>query len=222
METGNENKGPRRGLLRTLQVAIPVVALVAVAAALISDRRHQKEEANLPTSCLGRTSAEIGGPFSLVDQDGKAFTEANLLGKPALIYFGFTYCPDVCPTSLQTMQRALLEAGPAGSKIQPVLISVDPERDTPESLKSYVASSGFPDGLIGLTGSPEQVKAAAKTFKVGYQKVEVESSAAGYLVDHSSIMYLMDSRGKLATFFTDSSNPSEIAQCIKTLDLRGL
>lgn len=209
-------------ILRTLQVGIPVVALVAVAAVLIGERRHQDSEAALPDGCATRTSAAVGGPLDLVDQDGKPFTEANLKGRPSLIYFGFTYCPDVCPTALQSMDRALDEAGPAGDRIQPVLISVDPERDTPDALKAYVETDVFPDGLIGLTGTPEQVRAAAQAWKVGYQKVETTGSAAGYLVDHSSIMYLMDSEGKLATFFTDSSRPSEIARCIVALDAQGL
>jgi protein SCO1/2 len=221
-ETPPPRKPANRSILRTLQVGIPVVALVAVAAVLIGERRHQNEQAALPDGCATRTSAAIGGPLDLIDQDGRRFTEANLKGRPSLIYFGFTYCPDVCPTALQSMDRALQEAGPAGQRIQPVLISVDPERDTPESLKAYVATDVFPDGLIGLTGTPEQVKAAAQSWKVGYQKVENTGSAAGYLVDHSSIMYLMDSQGKLATFFTDSSRPSDIARCIVALDAQGL
>jgi protein SCO1 len=212
----------RRGLLRTLQVGIPVVALVAVAAVLIGERRHHNEQANLPDGCATRTSAAIGGPFDLIDQDGKPFSQENLKGRPALIYFGFTYCPDVCPTALQTMDRALTVAGPVGEKIQPVLISIDPERDTPASLKAYVESEAFPEGLIGLTGTAEQVRAAAQAYKVGYQKVENTGSAAGYLMDHSSIMYLIDSKGALATFFTDSSRPDDIAQCIRALDSAGL
>jgi protein SCO1/2 len=175
-----------------------------------------------PDSCTGRAFAEIGGPFELVNQDGQTVTQASFAGRPMLIYFGFTYCPDVCPFSLQTMAQALEAAGPAASRVQPVLISLDPERDTPEAMKQYVASAGFPKGLIGLTGTPEQTAAAARAYKVSWRRNDTPASAAQYLIDHSSILYLVGSDGKLRTFFTDAEGPDSIGQCLAELSTAGL
>lgn len=171
--------------------------------------------------CRGRAFAEIGGPFSLVDTTGKPFTDRDLLGRPALIYFGFTYCPDICPMSLQVMAQALAQAGPDASRIRPVLISLDPERDSPAAMASYVASSGFPPGLIGLTGTPEQIAAAARAYRVGFRKVTPEG-ASSYVIDHSSITYLVDSKGKLATFFSGDATPDQMGRCLRDLLADGL
>ncbi|KAF0186762.1 MAG: electron transporter SCO1/SenC [Hyphomonadaceae bacterium] len=177
-------------------------------------------------SCKGRAFAQIGGPFNLVNQDNQPVSEKSFIGRPALIYFGYTMCPDVCPTSLSLMGASIEElrnVNPAlADKIQPILITIDPTRDTPHLLKQYVASGGFPRGLIGLTGSEAQVTAVAKAYKVGYRKVLAPQSAANYTMDHTSIMYLLDSSGKLATFFSDNTSPSEIAQCINSLGQSGL
>jgi protein SCO1/2 len=173
------------------------------------------------SDCRGRAFAEIGGPFSLVDTAGNPFTDRDLLGRPALIYFGFTYCPDICPMSLQVMAQALAQAGPEAASIRPVLISLDPERDSPAAMASYVASSGFPPGLTGLTGTPEQIAAAAKAYRVGFRKVTPEG-ASSYVIDHSSITYLVDSKGKLATFFSGDTTPDAMAQCLRDLLADGL
>jgi protein SCO1 len=180
-----------------------------------------------PDACNSRAFAEIGGPFALINQDNVAVTQANFLGRPALIYFGFTYCPDICPMALQSMRLALDEAKLAGGvgidQIQPILISIDPERDTPKSLKTYITSNGFPDRLIGLTGSLEQVTAAAKSYKVAFSKsVPKGSPAKDYVVDHTSILYLLGSDGKLRTFFTGDPDPKVMGQCIAQLSKSNL
>jgi protein SCO1/2 len=172
-------------------------------------------------SCRGRAFAEIGGPFSLVNQDGAPVSEKSLLGRPALLYFGFTHCPDICPYSLQKMAAALDLAGPKAGDIQPVFVTLDPERDTPEALRSYVASSGFAPGLQGFTGTPAQIDAAAKAFRVGYRKVSPEGSAS-YLIDHTSIFYLLDSKGQLATFFSHDAQPDAMGRCLADLLADGL
>jgi protein SCO1/2 len=172
-------------------------------------------------SCRGRAFAEIGGPFSLVNQDGATVTEKSLLGRPALLYFGFTHCPDICPYSLQKMAAALDQAGPRAGDIQPVFITLDPERDTPEALKSYVASAGFAPGLQGFTGAQAQIDAAAKEFRVGFRKVNPEG-ASSYLIDHTSIFYLLDSKGDLATFFSHDTTPEAMGQCLADLLADGL
>ncbi|NJR20237.1 MAG: SCO family protein [Hyphomonadaceae bacterium] len=155
-------------------VYVLVISVLASVWVWFWQSNRQAEEAQLPANCKSRAFAEIGGPFNLVNQDGVAVSEKTFLGKPALIYFGFTYCPDVCPLSLQSMALSLEAAKDAGGRniedIQPILITLDPVRDTPQALKNYVTSGGFPPRLIGLTGSVEQVNAAAKAFKVAHTK----------------------------------------------------
>ncbi len=149
--------------------------------------------------------ADIGGSFELINQDGITTTDQDILGKPQLIYFGFSFCPDVCPTALQQMGYALSEVDPDGTYFRPIFISVDPERDTPESLKTYVSNNGFPKGLVGLTGSSEQVETAKAAYKIFSQKVADPDSAAGYTVDHVSLIFLMDKHGDFADVFTHST-----------------
>jgi protein SCO1 len=211
-------------------IAIVCCGLALLLASVLIVRSLNKDTttvAALPGNCNSRAFAEIGGPFSLVNQDNVAVTEKTFLGKPALIYFGFTYCPDICPMSLQSMTLALDEARSAGGKniddIQPILISIDPERDTPASLKNYVAADGFPRNLVGLTGSVAQVTAAAKAFKVGFTKSPTKGGGPkDYSVDHTSIVYLMGRDGKLRTFFANDPDPNEVGQCIAALSKDGL
>jgi protein SCO1/2 len=165
-----------------------------------------------PNRTVSSGPADIGGPFSLVDQNGKPATEAILKGKWSVIYFGYTYCPDVCPTSLQTLAAGLDKMGAKGADVQTILISVDPARDTPAQLKAYVKSEVFPKNLIGLTGTPEQVAAAAKAYKFYFKKA---GDGPDYLVDHLSIMYLMDPNGNLDRPLTHGQTPDEIATQIR-------
>ncbi len=165
--------------------------------------------------------AEIGGPFTLVNQDGLTVTEADFLGRPQMIYFGFSYCPDICPTALIQMGRAQHALGKRAKDIQNIFISVDPERDTPESLKQYVTANGFPDKLIGLTGSLQQVESAKTAFRVFAQKVEDDGGASAYTVDHSSIIYFMDKNGELIDFFTHKTAVSEIVARVKLYQKSG-
>lgn len=156
--------------------------------------------------------ARIGGPFTLVDQDGRTVTEETYRGKAMLIYFGFTYCPDVCPMSLQVMDAALAQLSEEErAAFQPILISVDPERDTPEALKSYVESDAFPEGLQGLTGSPEQVREAARAYRVFYARIEDDGVSSDYTVDHSSLIFLMDQNGEFAEVFPHGTSPAQLA-----------
>ncbi len=157
----------------------------------------------------------IGGPFTLVDQDGRTVTEAAFTGKPTLIYFGFTFCPDVCPTSLLLMETALEKLGPdAANKVNLVFITVDAERDTPELLKGYVTNFG--PTFIGLTGTPDQVAAAARAYRVYYQKVPGKDGGP-YLMDHSSIVYLLDRNGRFVTHFTHDAKAEAIAAAVGRL-----
>jgi len=154
----------------------------------------------------------VGGPFNLVDQHGASITEADFRGHFTLIYFGYTYCPDVCPTELQSMSQAIDALGPAGEKVTPVFITIDPERDTVELLAGY--AEHFHPRLLALTGSPEQVAAAAKAYRVYFKKVEQEGST-DYLMDHSSIVYLMGPDGGFLTHFSFGTGPDQMAEKIR-------
>ncbi|WP_321342491.1 SCO family protein [Breoghania sp.] len=132
--------------------------------------------------------ASIGGPFTLVDGQGNTFTEANLKGKPSAMFFGYTFCPDVCPTTLAELQGWIEQLGPDADKLNYVFVSVDPERDTPEVMASYVGA--FDDRIIPLSGTREQVDAVIKAYRVYARRVEREDG--DYLMDHSAGLYLFD------------------------------
>ena len=157
----------------------------------------------------------IGGPFALTDQDGRTVTSDSLKGKPTLIYFGFTYCPDVCPTSLLLMETAIEKLGPdAAKKVNLVFITIDPERDTPQLLKGYVENFG--PTFIGLTGTPQQIADVARAYRVYYQKVPSKDGGP-YLMDHSSIVYLLDRNGRFVTHFTHEAKAEAIAAGVQRL-----
>ena len=163
-----------------------------------------------PTARTGKTvvsgQADIGGDFSLVNQDGVSVTQASFVGKPQFIYFGFSFCPDICPTALQKMGAVQAQVDKKADKLNYLFISVDPKRDTPESLKQYVTANGFPDSLVGLTGTQDQIDTAKGAFKVFSQIVETPDSASDYTVDHSDIIYFMDKNGKFLDIFTGRSS----------------
>lgn len=152
--------------------------------------------------------AQVGGPFSLVNQDGKRVTEKDFIGHYTLVFFGYTYCPDVCPTELQVMTAALDRMGDQGKNIQPVFVTIDPERDTPETLKTYVENFG--PRLTGLTGTPEEVAQAAKAYRVFYRKAD-SGDPKNYLMDHSSIIYLMGPDGLFIRPFTYTTDAKALA-----------
>ena len=157
----------------------------------------------------GSGAALVGGPFSLIDQNGKRVTEKDFLGKHMLVFFGYTFCPDICPTELQVMTAALDQIGPAADKITPVFITVDPERDTPDVLKSYVENFG--PRLVGLTGSAEEISAAAKAYRAYYAKAG-KAGSEDYLMDHSSIIYLMGPDGRYVKHFTYTTDAAALAR----------
>ncbi len=154
----------------------------------------------------------IGGPFSLIDQTGKPVTQASWPGRWLLIYFGYTYCPDVCPTELQTMASALDALGPLAARVVPIFITIDPERDTPETMAGYVKL--FDDRLIGLTGTPQQIAAVARAYRVYYAKVTPKDSTT-YLMNHSAFIYLMGPDGTLRMLFDPATSARDIAGAIR-------
>ena len=157
---------------------------------------------------------DIGGAFSLIDQDGRQVSEADFAGSPVLVYFGFTYCPDVCPLSLDILGAALdqlTEMAPAkAAALQPVFISVDPARDTPAKMKEYL--SYFHPKLTGLNGSPEQIDEVRKSYRV-YSARAPETDANGhYNVDHSSMFYLMDGENRYLAHFSHNMTAEALAE----------
>ncbi len=159
-----------------------------------------------------QSTAAVGGPFQLVDQNGAPATEKALKGKWSAVFFGFTYCPDVCPGTLQGLAAATDQLGPKAKDFQIVFISIDPGRDTAAQMKTYLSADYVPKSTIGLTGSPEQVAAAAKAYKVYYAKV---GDGPGYTMDHSTAIYLMDPKGRFKTVIPYNLPPDEIARRVK-------
>ena len=153
--------------------------------------------------------ALIGGPFSLVDGTGKRVSEQTYRGRYMLVFFGFTSCPDVCPAGLQLMSAALEKIGPKADRITPLFITLDPERDTPEKVASFVKN--FNPRIVGLSGTPGDIASVAKAYRVYYQKVPIEGGAPGnYSLDHSSIIYLMDPKGEYVTHFTPTTTVEQL------------
>lgn len=160
--------------------------------------------------------ARIGGPFTLVDQNGKTVTDRDFAGRYRLMYFGYTYCPDVCPVDLQKLMAgyAKLETSDPqlAAKIAPIFVSVDPDRDKPAVLKQYVAA--FHPRLIGLTGPPEQIAAVAKEYAIHYAK-QAKAGASDYLVDHSRVAYLFGPKGEPIALIPQDGTPDAIAAELK-------
>jgi protein SCO1/2 len=201
--------------MRKLRIHGALLASLLVAACGPSGGDTGSAKAGGPVAgCMSRAYPNIGGPFSLVNQDGVPVTEETYKGHPTLIYFGFTYCPDVCPMTLVTVKRAYDRLPEGVAPPQTLLISIDPERDTPEALSKYVSTKVFPENLQGLTGTPEQVRAAADAFLADYSRIEQPDSEGGYSMDHTSLLYLMDEDWKLKTFFTHEDTDETIAACL--------
>jgi protein SCO1/2 len=157
--------------------------------------------------------AMVGGPFSLVDQSGKRVSDKDFLGRYMLVFFGYTSCPDICPSGLQVMAAALEKLGHRADDVVPVFITLDPAQDTPEKLAPYVKS--FTPRLVGLTGSDSDIAATAKAYRVFYQKVPDEQDSSRYSIDHSAIFYLM---GKDGTLLTPIPHTTDVAQLALAID----
>jgi cytochrome oxidase Cu insertion factor (SCO1/SenC/PrrC family) len=194
----------RRGLL------IFVAGLAVLLGALVVEYLYLNAPGAGLADIASPASVTIGGPFTLVDQNGTVRHAEDFRGKLMLIYFGYTYCPDVCPTELQTMSEAIDRLGAKGDAVQPIFITVDPARDTPEQLKSY--AENFHPRLLALTGSAEQIAQVARAYKVFYQPVK--QGDGEYLMDHSSIVYLMDRDGHYLAHFGGNLNAEQMAAAI--------
>src|SRR5262245_28083645 len=190
----------RRGLVAVL------IAILAICGVLL----YQLYQRTLTGTATGE--ALIGGRFELTDQNGTKVTDQTFKGRLMLIYFGFTYCPDACPTALGIMSAAIDKLDTASDRVVPILITVDPERDTPQVLKDYV--SNFHPRMTGLTGTKEQIAQVAKAYRVFYQKAP-GPTPDDYLMDHTLLIYLMDGDGKYLTHFGPDATPDQMADEIR-------
>jgi protein SCO1 len=194
---------------------IPYLLLVAFVAAgtlwYLGDLRAHNGVESLATG----ESVTLGGPFALTDQNQVLRTEKDFHGKYTLVFFGYTYCPDVCPATLAIMAAALDKMGPRSDRIVPIFITVDPKRDTPDKIKSYLSSFG--PRFVGLTGAPEAIANVAKEYRVYYKEHPPENGGE-YTVDHSGVVYLMDPNGKfIANYSLDTSPDTLAADLLKRL-----
>ncbi len=192
---------PRRGLI--LVVAAAVAVIVGLGVGLLIP----VTQPDAPVS-----QSIVGGPFEMTNHLGETVTQDTFRGRYMLVYFGYTFCPDVCPTELQTMSLALDEMGEAADSIVPVFVTIDPERDTVGAIREYVAF--FHPRMVGLTGSPEQVKAMAGEFGVYYAKARDTGASTEYLMDHSSLIFLMDPQGNYATHLRGGMSPEAMARVL--------
>lgn len=191
---------------RFLRIALASLVGLALAAGIawwqVQHATHQVET----------SAAAVGGPFRLTDHTGKAVSDADFRGRYMLIYFGYTFCPDVCPTELSTMAAAMDKLGPDADRVQPLFVTIDPERDTVAHMADYVPL--FHPRLVGLTGTPDEIRAVAREFRV-YAAKAPGSSGEAYLMDHSSFVYLMGPDGKFVAVFPGGTGPEKMAGDIR-------
>jgi cytochrome oxidase Cu insertion factor (SCO1/SenC/PrrC family) len=196
-------------MLRNKQALIPYLLLVAALAGGLL--WHESEL----VPGLGRNVITgvptVGGPFRLTDQNGRTVSDADFRGRYMLIYFGYSFCPDVCPTTLGVMAQALEKLGGDSQRVVPIFISVDPARDTPKVLADYMKAFG--PNFIGLTGSQDQIKTVEKEYRVYATKRPLENG--NYGMDHSSVIYLMGPNGKMISFYDEALSPDDLAKDLK-------
>jgi protein SCO1 len=189
---------------RTLRLVVPLIGLFVGLAALalalfLTFRPGGGQEAR---------SAAVGGSFALVSHEGKTVTERDFLGSPFLVFFGFTHCPDVCPTKLFEISEVLRATGERGRSLRALFITVDPERDTPEVLKSYLGS--FDERIVGLTGDGAAIDAAVRAYRGFARKVPLKDG--GYTMEHTALVYLMDGKGRFVSSLNLQRPPAEAAR----------
>ncbi|MEN5145476.1 SCO family protein [Brevundimonas diminuta] len=205
---------PRRPvILFAAACAVIALALGVVTMVVVGGRQQSAQTTDAATG-----QPLVGGPFTLTNQDGQVVTEKILEGKWSLVFFGFTYCPDYCPTTLGVLNAVQERMGDKAKNLQILFVSIDPERDTPQMLKDYLSSDGFPDGVIGLTGTPEQVAQAAKAYRAFYQKV---GEGEGYTMNHGLTVYLMGPDGQFRSAVAHDLGPSRTATLIENAMEKG-
>jgi protein SCO1/2 len=176
--------------------------------------RHDRQMAATGPAGVGTEAGRIGGPFTLTDHHGHLVTEKDYAGRMLLIFFGYTYCPDICPTEVQTMAEVMDALSPdEQAKVQPLFITIDPERDQQQVVADYVAL--FHPLIVGLTGAPAQVAAVAKAYRVYYARSGGEADGTGYMMDHSAYLYLMAPDGGLLALYPRGTTAARITLAIR-------
>ena len=208
-------RAPNVALIGVMLAALIIIAVVAYSAWM---RLTLPGNDATVVSAGFKAAVKIGGPFALTNHFGEKVTASTYLGQYLFIYFGYGYCPDICPTELANMAATLDNLGSASAQVQPLFITVDPERDTVEFLSEYVAQ--FHPNFVGLTGTPAEIASVAKNYRVFYRKVESEDSSE-YLMDHSGFVYLMGPDGLFLTMFRGGTNPESIGKTIATYIQKG-
>lgn len=182
--------------LRLIQYGLWGLVIVAIGFATVTTGWWQKREPGRTSSVLDETlpALGIGGPFTMKDNRGRRFTEYDIRGRTTLMFFGFTSCPEICPTTLANISALLEKAGPDANRLNAIFVTVDPARDTVERLSQYLVA--FDARIIGLTGTQSQLSSMAKTFRFYFQRVELKGS--DYTMDHTALIYILDTEGKFA------------------------
>lgn len=207
---------PRRSIIVFAAICTLLSVGLALFAVTVWNSRNGSDAPRAREVATGQPL--VGGDFTLVNQDGQTVDQTLLDGKWSLVFFGFTYCPDYCPTTLGVLNAVQQQLGDDAKDLQIVFVSIDPERDTPQMMKDYLSSDGFPKGVIGLTGTPEQVGEAAKAYRVYYQK---QGEGEGYTMNHSLTIYLMGPDGKLRSPLTHDLGPDKTVDVIRRVMARG-
>jgi protein SCO1 len=197
-------------MIRTSKALIPYIAMIAIVIAGLL--WHAGDQIGGLGNAVQTGVAEIGGPFALTDQNGTVRTDANFHGRFLLIYFGYSFCPDVCPTTLAEMGAALDKLGPKRARVAPIFITIDPARDTPKILKDYMKSFG-PD-FVGLTGNDKAIAQVAREYHVYIKKHPLPGG--NYSMDHSGVIYLMGPDGKFVTYYEDEIGPDKMADDLRS------
>jgi len=211
---------PRRSILLFAAACLAIAAALAIVTVVVVQRADAAGE--VAYGAAGEIGSvgqpELGGPFQLTDQNGRAVDQSLLQGKWSLVFFGFTYCPDYCPTTLTMLEATKRRLGARADDLQIVFITVDPERDTPQALNDYLSSDGFPEGVIGLTGTPEQIAAVARAYAAPYRKV---GEGEGYTMNHGLTIYLMGPDGAFRAPLAHDLGPQRAAEVIERVMARG-
>lgn len=208
----------RTPTIALIGVMLIALGVIAVAAFVAWNRIARDGAARFSGEATVSSAVQIGGPFTLVSHRGNKVSDSDFRGRLMLIYFGYGYCPDVCPTELANMAAALDVLGDKAELVQPIFITVDPERDSVKFLGDYVPQ--FHSRMVGLTGSPAEIAAVAKSYRVYYQK-SVDPGATEYLMNHSSFVYLMGRDGEFLTMFRGATKPRSMADTIASFIERG-
>jgi protein SCO1/2 len=207
-------------------MSIVIIGMVAAISSFVTyqiQKTNQENDDNTTTTNVasvrvGKTygQATVGGPFTLLDQDGATRTDADYKGKYMVVYFGYSFCPDICPAALYNMTQAFQEMSPKEVKdLAPLFITIDPQRDTIANLKTYIQN--FHPSFTALTGSQDQINKAVKGYRVYAKKAKPDGTSTEYLLDHSSIVYVMDRQGRFITSFNHQTEPEVIKKTLRKI-----